>query len=509
MSVRERAEFVAGRVVGAASGLQSALVESQDARRRRAAAPPASEALTSAHAPGRQIPLRVLTREAIKAPHRVHTEDRLDALGRSRASGDWSGWEDVRERGAAIRRESIAHMPQLLDALETKLAARGVRVHRCDTAQQARDQIAVIARDHGVRSVVKSKSMATEEIGLNEHLRSLGITVMESDLGEFIVQEAGQRPSHIVGPALHLSREDDRRILSESAGRELPDDAQAMASYARERLRQEYHDADMGVCGVNFAAADTGTLVVVSNEGNVDFCTSQPELLVAVMTVEKVVPRLADIGTLVPLLNWAANKEFSSVYQTLLSGPRIEGELDGPAEMHLVIVDNGRLEQRGTSQEEILACIRCGNCQFSCPVYRAMGGGHAYGSVYSGPVGAVLSAALDEPDSDPKLPFLCSLCGACAPACPVKIPLPDLLLDLRERYADSHTSVEDAVWPVWSAAWGTSVGFAATQAGAKVAGLVPDGVLDKLPVARDWAAGRALPPLKRAGRVRKEINDER
>jgi len=446
--------------------------------------------------------LRSMTAEAVTREGVGHTRLRLEVLGRERASGRWSPWESqVRDRGADIRRETLRDFEGDLSRLVAQLEAHGVIVHRVSTAAEARETIGRIATEHGVTLIAKSKSMATEEIHLTPHLVGLGIDVVETDLGEYIAQVAGERPSHIVGPALHMSRQDVTDLFSQMKGEPLPADPDVLAAYARERLRADFKAAQMGICGVNFAAADTGTLVVVSNEGNVDMVTSQPDLLVAVMPVEKVIPRLADIGTLVPLLCNAANKEFSTAYQTLLNGPRRPGETDGPREFHCVIFDNGRTALLGTPKEEILACIRCGNCQFSCPVFRTLGGGHAYGTTYGGPIGAVLSPLLGDASHDRDLPFLCSLCGACADACPVKIPLPDLLVDGRADYeAEQPRSLETLGWSLWSWLWSRPRLYRATLLAARVAGrILPSAFLGKLPVANLWATGRTVPDVSHAG----------
>ena len=456
-------------------------------------------------APGDRPTLRLMSASALAQPSVQRTRERLEALGRQRASGEWNEWAaGLRDQGARIRRETLSDLEWYLDALSGQLRKNGVVVHRVATAQQARDVIGRIATEHGVTLVAKSKSMATEEIHLTPHLEALGIDVVETDLGEYIAQVAGERPSHIVGPALHMSRQDVTDLFSQMSGEPLPPDPDTLAAYARGRLRADFKAAQMGICGVNFAAADTGTLVIVSNEGNVDMVTSQPDVLVAVMPVEKVVPRLSDVGTLVPLLCDTANKEFVTAYQTFLSGPRRSGEDDGPREMHCVIFDNGRTGLLGTPQEEVLACIRCGNCQFACPVFRTLGGGHAYGTVYGGPIGAVLSPLLGDKAQDSDLPYLCSLCGACADACPVKIPLPDLLVDGRARYEESHGGLATQVWRAWSMLWSRAGTYRATVVGAQIAGrLVPAALLARLPVARDWASGRLLPDLRRAGAARR------
>ncbi|MER7395295.1 lactate utilization protein B [Streptomyces sp. NPDC000151] len=462
--------------------------------------------------PPHRRPLPLITRDALTVPTARPTHDRLAALDGERHVGTWTPEvAGLRERGAAIRRETLPDLEKYLQQLTGNVERNGGVVHRAATPADARAAIEQIARENGVRLAVKSKSMATEEIHLNTHLTAQGIEVVETDLGEYIVQLADERPSHIVAPALHKSRQDVADLFGQLAGDEVSGDPDDLAAFARTRLRADFKAAGMGISGVNFAAADTGTLAIVTNEGNADMVTSQPRIHVAVMTVEKVIPRFADLGVLIPLLCDAATKQRVSVYQTLVNGPRREGESDGPEQLHLVILDNGRTKALGTPQEEVLACIRCGNCQIACPVYRTVGGGHPYSAVYGGPIGAVLSPLLGEPGSDSDLPFLSSLCGACHDACPVKIPIPDLLVNLRAEHerAQPTASVSRAGWRAWSLAWRTETGFRATMAAARLAGrLLPDRVLARLPgPGRGWARGRALPALREAGAFRRWFRD--
>ncbi|WP_052866801.1 LUD domain-containing protein [Streptomyces niger] len=457
--------------------------------------------------PAHRRPLPLITRDALTVRTARPTHDRLAALNEERHVGTWTPEvARLREQGAAIRRETLTDLEKYLQQLTGSVERNGAVVHRAGTPAEARAVIARIARENGVRLAVKSKSMATEEIHLNAHLNAEGVEVVETDLGEYIVQLADERPSHIVGPALHKSRQDVTDLFGQLAGAELSGEPEDLAAFARTRLRADFKAADLGISGVNFAAADTGTLAIVTNEGNADMVTSQPRVHVAVMTVEKVIPRFADLGVLVPLLCDAATKQRVSVYQTLVNGPRRAGESDGPEQLHLVILDNGRTKALGTPQEEVLACIRCGNCQISCPVYRTVGGGHPYSAVYGGPIGAVLSPLIGDPGTDSDLPFLSSLCGACYDACPVKIPIPDLLVNLRAQHESAPAAgAARAGWRAWGLAWRTGAGFRATLAAARLAGrLLPDRLLARLPgPGRGWAAGRALPPLREAGAFRR------
>ena len=302
-----------------------------------------------------------------------------------------------------------------------------MHVHRASTPADARRVIVDLAQARGARTVVKSKSMATEEIDLGDALEEAGLTSVETDLGEYIVQLAGERPSHMITPAIHKTLPQIRDVLAKEAGLDLPVDREALTAWARERLRGEFLRADIGITGVNFAAADTGTLVLVTNEGNGRFCTTLPRVHVAVMPVEKVIPRLADVGVLLPLLTTHATGQALSNYVTMISGPRRAGEVDGPDELHVVFLDNRRRTLLGTKYEEMLACIRCGACLNVCPVYRNVSG-HAYDAVYSGPMGKVLTPLLSGGTEGADLPYGSTLCHACSDACPVKIPLGDMIL---------------------------------------------------------------------------------
>ena len=337
---------------------------------------------------------------------------------------------DLRSRAPEIRRETLADLDGWLDRLEESLTANGVQVHRASTPEDARRAVLAIAARAGARRIVKGKSMATEEIELNDALEAAGLHVVETDLGEYIIQLAGERPSHMIGPALHKPLSEIRDILAREAGEDLPLDRDALCAWARAHLREEFLSADLGITGVNFAAADTGTLVLVTNEGNGRLCTTWPRVHVAVMPVEKVVPRFSDLAVLLPLLTTTATGQKLSTYVTMLTGPRRDGEVDGPDEMHLVIVDHGRKALLGTPYEEMLACIRCAACLNVCPVYGKVSG-HAYDAVYSGPLGKILTPLLSGGEEGCDLPHASTLCGACSEACPVGIPLADMIVRLR------------------------------------------------------------------------------
>jgi L-lactate dehydrogenase complex protein LldF len=395
---------------------------------------------------------------------------------------------DRKERAAAIRRETLRDLDGWLDRLEDALTRRGVHVYRAATPADARRVIVELARARGARTVVKSKSMATEEIDLGNALVDAGLTSVETDLGEYIVQLAGERPSHMITPAIHKTLPQIRDVLAGEAGTDLAVDRETLTAWARERLRDEFLRADIGITGVNFAAADTGTIVLVTNEGNGRFCTTWPRVHIALMPVEKVIPRLADVGVLVPLLTSHATAQPLSNYVTMVSGPRRAGEADGPDELHVVFLDNRRRTLLGTKYEEMLACIRCGACLNVCPVYRNVSG-HAYDAVYSGPMGKVLTPLLSGGTEGSDLPYGSSLCHACSDACPVRIPLGDMILSLRADVPAPGTAPRrrrQLFWETWARLWSTPVGYRVTTALGRVS-------RGKVPGLRAWTATRDLP----------------
>jgi L-lactate dehydrogenase complex protein LldF len=337
----------------------------------------------------------------------------------------------LRDLAKSIKEHTLAHLGRYLGQLADSVERAGGHVHWAATAQEARQSVLEIADAAGCKRAVKSKSMTSEEIHLNEALQEAGIEVTETDFGEFILQLAGERPSHLVAPAVHHTRESIARVLSQNLGRSLPDDARTLAMTGRQVLREKFYQADLGITGANFAVAETGTIVLVTNEGNGRLTTTWPRVHVAIMGMEKVIPRMADLPVFLKLLARAATGQPLSVYTTLITGPRREDELDGPDEFHLVILDNGRSRILETPFRESLQCIRCGACLNACPVYRRIGG-HAYGGVYSGPIGSILTPLYDSVQHHPHLPHASSLCGACQAACPVRINIPHMLIGLRE-----------------------------------------------------------------------------
>jgi L-lactate dehydrogenase complex protein LldF len=343
--------------------------------------------------------------------------------------------EALRDRARAIKDATLQHLDRYLAQLIERIEARGGHVHCATTADEARAIVVDIARRAGARTVVKSKSMATEEIDLNEALIAAGIAPVETDLGEYIIQLAGERPSHIIAPAIHKTKGQVAELFTRELGRSVPADPEELTRVARAELREKFLQAEMGVTGANFAVADTGTIVLVTNEGNGRMVTSLPRVHVAVMGAEKVVPSMSDLVVFLAILAKSATGQKLSAYTTLVQGPRPAGELEGPEEFHLVLLDNGRIDQIDGPLRESLACLRCGACLNVCPVYRQIGG-HAYGYTYPGPIGILLTAMQHGAASVGDLAHASSLCGACADACPVRIDIPKMLIDLRREVGE-------------------------------------------------------------------------
>src|SRR5215472_2851027 len=344
----------------------------------------------------------------------------------------------LRDHAKRVKEHTLAHLDRYLEQLEASVVKLGGKVHWATDADEARRIIVDIAKQAGCTRAVKSKSMTTEEVHLNPALEAAGIEVTETDFGEFIIQLAGERPSHLVAPAVHHTRESVARILSAHSGEKLSDEPYALAQAGRRLLREKFARADMGISGANFAVAETGTIVLVSNEGNARLTTTCPRVHVALMGIEKVLPRWIDLPVFLKLLARAATGQTLSVYTSLLTGPRRPGDADGPDEFHLVLLDNGRSRVLATPFRESLQCIRCGACLNACPVYRRVGG-HAYGGVYAGPIGSILTPLYDSVADNPHLPHVSSLCGACQAACPVKINIPHMLIGLRELQTQEST----------------------------------------------------------------------
>jgi L-lactate dehydrogenase complex protein LldF len=418
-------------------------------------------------------------------------------------------WEDLRDAGSAIKTDVMARLPELLEQLEEAVVARGGVVHWAGDAAEANAIVAALVRATGADEVLKVKSMATQEIGLNEYLEAQGIAAVETDLAELIVQLGHDRPSHILVPAIHRNRAEIREIFLREmadAPADLTDDPRRLAMAARSHLRRKFLSAQVAVSGANFAVADTGTLVVVESEGNGRMCLTLPRTLITVMGIEKIVPAARDLEVFLQLLPRSSTGERMNPYTSLWTGVTPG---DGPQEFHLVLLDNGRTNALADAVgRAALHCIRCSACLNVCPVYERAGG-HAYGSVYPGPIGAVLTPQLtgiqghDDPNAT--LPYASTLCGACYDACPVKIDIPSLLVELRGRVVDGDR--DRAVPDGWAAAMRAAAWvmrddrrFAAAgraaRAGRVVAGplIGKDGRISRLPPPLSvWTATRDLP----------------
>jgi L-lactate dehydrogenase complex protein LldF len=419
---------------------------------------------------------------------------------RAGAAAELPEWEALRRLAAQIKDHTLAHLDRYLEQLDAAFRAAGGQVHWAADAAAARDVVVALARARGVRRAVKSKSMVTEEIGLNAALEAAGVHVVETDLGEYVLQLAGEAPSHLIAPMIHKPIEAVTELFAAKLGAPRYDRAEDLNRVARAALRREFLAADMGITGVNFAVAETGTLVLVENEGNARLVTTRPPVHVAVMGIEKLVPRLADLGVFLRLLARSATGQRASVYVSLLTGPRRPGEADGPDELHLVLVDNGRTRVLADPDlREALRCIRCGACLNVCPIFERAGG-HAYGSVYAGPIGAVLTPALWGLEPAHELPFASTLCGACGEVCPVRIDLPRLLLELRARAVRAgFAGPTDRVFArLWRFAMGSPARLQLVgRVGRALQRLVVrGGRIDRLPgPLGGWTAYRTAPPL--------------
>jgi L-lactate dehydrogenase complex protein LldF len=377
----------------------------------------------------------------------IDTYDQAVERGRSR----FLDWEAARQKSYEIKWEAINHLDRYLLEFEEKVKQRGGRVFWAETAEDARKYIQDLAAQRGVRKVVKSKSMVTEEIHLTPALEKLGMEVFETDLGEFIVQLRNEPPYHIVTPAMHLTRHDIAALFQEKLGTGDTDEPEELVAAARKTLRQAFFSAEMGISGANFLVADAGMVAITTNEGNGRLCTSVPRIHVAVAGIEKVIPRAEDLAVLWPVLSTAGTGQALTVYNTLIGGPRAPHEIDGPEEFHVVLLDNGRSDLLADAeQRDVLLCIRCGACLNACPVYRTVGG-HTYGTTYQGPIGSVLTPHLRGIKEFQHLSSASSLCGACTATCPVKIDLHHHLLHNRRNAVETanRSWLERAGFKMW------------------------------------------------------------
>ena len=424
-------------------------------------------------------------------------------------------WESLRDQARQIKEHTIAHLDEYLDKFTRNVEKAGGRVFWANDAAEANDYVTRLAKERGVRLAVKAKSMMTEEIELNSALEAAGVEAVETDLGEYIIQLAGERPSHIIAPAIHKTRYDVADLFSEKLHVERNAEIEVMTALARRVLRERFASAGLGISGANFAIAETGTIVLVENEGNIRLTTSLPRTHVAIMGIEKVIPRLDDLSVFLKLLPRSGSGQRITSYVSFLTGVKRRPEDEGPEDFHVIILDNGRTKMLADPHlRESLYCIRCGACLNVCPVYQKIGG-HAYGWIYPGPIGAVITPQLVGREKAAALPFASSLCGACREVCPIKINIPDMLLRLRheikEGDAAAHTDkpdsrlsktgrqrlealVERVAFKFWRMAMKSSSRY---ERSARVARLAQDvfgtGLRDRL--AARWTGSRELLPL--------------
>jgi L-lactate dehydrogenase complex protein LldF len=412
---------------------------------------------------------------------------------RLEAARGLDNWEDLRTQARAIKDEVLLQLDRYLEKFAANAEKRGAVIHWAGDAAEANAIICTLADARGARTIVKSKSMTTEETHLNDALEAAGMQVVETDLGEYIIQLAHETPSHIIAPAIHKTKRQVAELFTLTLGMPPTDDVAQLTSTARATLRDRFAAADMGISGVNFGIAETGTIVIVENEGNIRLTTSLPRIHVAVMGIEKVLPRFADLDLFLKLLPRSGTGQRLTTYQSFITGTKRSADDEGPEELHIVILDNGRsrmLAHPVTRQS--LACIRCGACLNACPVYQQIGG-HAYGSVYPGPIGAVITPQLIGIEKTAQLPYASSLCGACREVCPVKIDIPQLLLHLRSEITTKGSKrnvAERIAFKVWAR---VMMSPALYNLGSIAARLVQK----VFPLSPAWTSGRDLRPVER------------
>ncbi len=411
----------------------------------------------------------------------------------------------LRRLAGEIKQHVVENLDTYLPKVEAKLQSNGVKVHWASTAEEACAAVHGIMKARGATKLVKAKTMVSEEIGLADYLGHRGIEALETDLGEFIVQIDHDHPSHIVRPIIHKSRKEIATSFEREGLGAYNDDPETITRRARAFLRKKFFQADVGLTGANFVSVESGRLVIVTNEGNSRFSLAATKCHIALVGIEKLVPRDRDLGLFLNLLARSATAQQLTVYTEFISGPKAAAQPDGPEEMHVIFVDNRRTEVLASECREILRCIRCGACLNVCPVYRQVSG-HAYRSVYPGPVGAVLSPLLEGDKFADKadLPKASSLCGACNEVCPVNIPIPDLLLRLRNKGKREHAPLAEAGSPPMGA-WALMASSPAAWKTALVAGKLMN-VLPKtwipIPAMKAWTDTRTLPEW-RGGEFRK------
>ncbi len=418
---------------------------------------------------------------------------------RDKTRGAFQDWERARQTAAETKWEAINHLDGYLTEFARNLEARGTKVHWAGNAIQARDAILGILREKKARSIVKSKSMTSEEIHLNEALEKEGFQVVESDLGEFIVQLRKEAPYHIVFPAMHLTRGQISDLFSRELGSEPTQNPEDLTMIARRVLREKYITADVGLTGANFAVAETGMISITENEGNARLTAALPKVMVTLVGIEKILPRLADLALFLPMLSTIGTGQALSCYNSFYAGPRQPGEPDGPEEYHVVLLDNGRTRLLADAeQRDSLHCIRCGGCLNVCPVYRHVGG-HTYGTTYSGPIGSVITPHLRDLQEWKHLSYASSLCGACTETCPVKINLHHHLLQNRRDASKQKPSfAEKQAFKLFAFVINRPVLYRLLKtAGRILQRLHPLVKGTRLDPAYAWTKTRELPPIAR------------
>ncbi|MEX1281362.1 MAG: LutB/LldF family L-lactate oxidation iron-sulfur protein [Acidimicrobiia bacterium] len=450
---------------------------------------------------------------ATGGPTKVAANVRRVAGARDAVAAGHPDFDALRDRARAIRLATLADLAGHLERFAEAAEARGTVVHWASDAAEANAIVTGVVRSVDGKRVVKGKSMVTEEIELNAALEAAGVEVTETDLGEFVVQLSGDRPSHIIAPILHKTREDVARVFATELGEAYTDEPTALNAIARRHLRQRFLSADVGITGANLAVAENGTIALVENEGNGRLTTTLPRVHVVLLGMERLVPTMEDLGVVLDVLARSATAQELTVYTNLVHGPRRPDDPDGAEELHVVVVDNGRSAMLGGDLAEILACIRCGACLNVCPVYQEIGG-HAYGSVYPGPIGSVVSAGLWGVDPWSDLAHASTLCGACREVCPVRIDIPHLLAAVRAHGVEAglapgwlsrgigrfgRIADDERRWRRWEGLARFGSAFLPTD----------DGWLTRLPgPGRGWTDHRDLPrPAKRPFRDRWEDRD--
>jgi L-lactate dehydrogenase complex protein LldF len=435
---------------------------------------------------------RFIDSSEVKAADETHRKRLLkviasyDSVVVNQKAGQFINWQDARSIAAEVKRYVLDNLPELLEQFEANATENGMKVLWAQDVADAHRIVQEIIERHGVKKVVKSKSMTSEELELNEFLEHRGIETLESDLGELIVQLNGEKPYHIVTPAMHKSKEEISEIFQRTLGCEPTTDAEELTDIARRHLREAYITADLGISGANFLLADDGAILILENEGNARLSTACPKVHLSIAGIEKLLPSINDLELFLPLLATSGTGQQMTAYNSIIRGPRKTNEIDGPEVMYLLLLDNGRSNiYRKPEVRDALSCIRCGACLNACPVYKTVGG-HTYNTPYSGPIGAVITPHLKGMRDWGHLAFASSLCGACTDVCPVKIPLHHMLLTNRQ---EANVTAPSFFWQTALRIWALTmqsrlvvdIGGRAARVGLQVLGFVAPKLAAKLP----------------------------